>query len=346
MLEIAGDYLEGGGQILRTAVAFSCICHQPIRVFNIRAKRPKPGLKPQHLFILETLARLFKAQVRGLKLNSPEITFVPTIDSIQEHAVDIDIQTAGAIGLILQPLLIVAAFRGNGICFNIKGGTAGLGAVPVEYYSNVLFPILSRSGLKAGLEIVKKGYYPKGGGQVRVDVESSKPRGRINFIEPGNLMRIEGMSIASSDLSSRKVAQRQAEKAQELLKKKYSVPIKINAEYAKTLSCGSELNLYAYTEKGCILGSDARGERGKSAEMVSEEAVGKLTREIDSGAAVDLHLADNLIPWLCLLGGSIKTSQISRHTQTNIWVAELFFGKAFKVEGNKISGEQCLDDSH
>ncbi|MFH1339203.1 MAG: RNA 3'-terminal phosphate cyclase [Candidatus Omnitrophota bacterium] len=345
MVDIPGDYLEGGGQILRTATAFSCISRRPIRVFNIRAKRSNPGLRPQHLFAIGTLAKLFKAETRGLEAGSREIAFVPTAAEIQEHSVDVDIQTAGSIGLILQPLLIAAAFKGSGICFNIKGGTSGLGAVPVDYYPNVIFPILSRSGLKARLEVIKRGYYPKGGGQVKVVVEQARPKGRINLVEPGKLIRIEGISIASSELSSRQVAERQAEKAGEVLKGEYSVPVKIKAEYASILSPGSEINLYAYTGEGGILGSDARGERGKSAEKVGLEAAGKLIKEIESDAAADFHLADNLVPWLSLLGGSIKTSAVSLHTQTNIWVAELFFGKVFKIEGNKITCERCLEES-
>lgn len=336
MIEIPGDYLEGGGQILRTASALSCIFAKPIRVFNIRAKRQKPGLKPQHLFILNSLAQLFHAETKGLELGSSEITFIPSIKTIQINTIDIDVKTAGSIGLILQPLIIVAAFRGNGIFFNIKGGTCGSGAIPAEYYKNVLFSILLKVGLKARLEIVKRGYYPKGGGEVKVVIEANKPSGRINLVDPGKLIRIEGISIASSILAQRRVAERQAEKANEILKRRYSVPVNIKAEYAQTFSPGSEINLYAYTEKGSILGSDSRGERGKTAEKVAEEGVNKLVSEIDLGAAVDLHLADNLIPWLFLLGGEIKTSQISLHTQTNIWVCELFSGKVFEIQGNKI----------
>lgn len=337
MIDIPGDYLEGGGQILRTAAASSCICSTPIRVFNIRAKRPQPGLKPQHLFVLKALAKTFKAKTSGLELGSREITFTPTIKTIELDSINIDVQTAGAIGLILQPLLLVAAFRGKGIGFNIKGGTAGKGAIPVEYYLNVIFPILSRVGLKARLEIIKRGYYPKGGGEVKVRVESDRLSGKINLVEPGSLIGIKGLSIASSGLALRRVAERQAEKAEEILKRKYSIPIKIKVEYAQTLSFGSEINLYAYTEEGSILGGDALGEKEKPAEDVGREAANKLISQIDSGAAVDMHLADNLIPWLCLLGGTIKTSQISLHTQTNIWVSELFFGKIFKVSNHQIS---------
>lgn len=336
MIEIPGDYLEGGGQILRTATALSCICNQPIHVFNIRAKRSKPGLKSQHLIGLKTLAQLFQAKTSGLELESREITFNPSLKTFLTHSIDIDIQTAGAIGLILQPLILISAFRGDGFAADIRGGTAGLGAIPVDYCSNVIFPILSRSGLKANLEIIKRGYYPKGGGKIRLTLAPIKPQGKINLAEPGRLVRIEGISIASVDLKNRAVAERQADKAQEILNKKYAVNVNIKTEYARTFSTGTELNLYGYTQNGCILGSDARGERGKTAQVVAQEAASKLIREIDSGAAVDVHLADNLIPWLGLLGGAFKTSEISLHTSTNIWVTELFLGKIFKVEDTTI----------
>lgn len=337
MLEISGDYLEGGGQILRTAVAVSCIAGRPIRVFNIRAKRKTPGLKPQHLYTLKTLSELFGAKAQGLELRSEEITFTPSADLIQEKSLEIDFKTAGAIGLSLQPLLLVCAFRSKGIKLQLKGGTCGLGAVPVDYYKYVVFPILSRSGLKADLEIKRRGYYPKGGAEVVVEICPITAPRDILLKEPGKLLRIEGMSIASSPLAQRKVAQRQAERAQSILENKYSVPVNIETEYASTFSVGTELNLIAYTENDCILWSDSRGERGKTAERVAEEAAGKLIKEIESGAACDLHLADNLIPWLCFLGGEIKTSEISLHTRTNIWVCEQFFGKMFYISGTTIS---------
>lgn len=337
MLEIPGDYLEGGGQILRTAVALSCITNKPIHIFNIRQKRKNPGLKPQHLYTLKTLAYLFQAQTKGIELDSKEITFIPSDKFIQEKEIEIDLKTAGAIGLALQPLTLVSAFKSKGISFMIKGGTCGLGAVPVDYYAYVIFPILLRSGLKASLEVIKRGYYTKGGGQVKVYIEPIKEPKGIFLSESGRLLYIKGMSIASGSLASRNVSQRQAEVAEKILKDKFSVPITIETQYVETFSPGSEINLLAYTEKGCILWSDCRGEKGKPAEEVGKEAANKLILEIESKAAADIHLADNLIPWLSFLGGTIKTSKISLHTQTNIWVCELFLGKAFKVEDTTIS---------
>jgi len=337
ILNIPGDYLEGGGQILRTAAALSCILRQPIHVFNIRTKRPNPGLKSQHLHTLKTLAQLFQAQTEGIELDSKEIFFSPRLKFIEKEKIKVDLQTAGSIGLFLQPLFLVGAFRIDFLSLEIKGGTCGLGAIPVDYYPAVVFPLLSPLGLEAKLEIIKRGYYPKGGGEVRVEIKKIDNPQAIIFTQQGKITQIQGISIASSNLSDRKVSQRQAREAERILKERYAVPAEIRIEYASTLSSGSEINLYCKTDSGCILWADSRGELKKSAEEVGREAAKKLIREIESGATVDMHLADNLIPWLSLLGGKIKTSEISLHTQTNIWICELFLGKVFNLQDNTIS---------
>lgn len=343
MIEIPGDYLEGGGQILRTAVSLSCILNQPVRVFNIRAKRPKPGLKHQHLHILKTLSRIFKAECKGVELASGEIEFSPQLKVIEEKNLNVDLETAGSIGLFLQSLLLVCSFRSEGIYLEIKGGTCGLGAIPVDYYPIVVFPLLSYSGLNASLEIIKRGYYPKGGGKVKVRVDKIRSPKGINLSKPGRLIQINGLSIASNKLKDRKVGERQAQEARRLLGEKYETAVDIRTEYVDTLSNGSEVNIFASTDTGCILWSDSRGELKKSAEEVGREAANKLSKEIDSGAACDLHLADNLIPWLSLVGGKIKTSEITLHTRTNLWICELFLGRIFNVEGNTISCEGNID---
>lgn len=337
ILEIPGDYLEAGGQILRTAVALSCILSQPIRIFNIRAKRPHPGLRPQHLHILKILSHLFKADTRGIELDSKEVMFSPRLKFTEENELQVDLRTAGSIGLFLQSILLVSAFRSGGLSLEIKGGTCGLGAIPVDYYPSVVFPILKRTGLEANLEIIRRGYYPRGGGEVKAEIKKiENPKGI--FLEgQGKLIEIKGMSIASSTLKDRRVSERQAEQAKKRLQEKYSVAVEIKTEYASTLSTGSEINLYAYADSGCILWSDTRGELKKTAEKVGREAADKLIKEIESKAACDLHLADNLIPWLAFLGGRIKTSEVTLHTQTNIWICELFLGKIFNIDGNTIS---------
>jgi RNA 3'-terminal phosphate cyclase (GTP) len=335
-LEIDGDYLEGGGQILRTASALSVITRKPIHVFNIRAKRPQPGLKSQHLHTLDALRKLSHSKIEGLKLGSQEIRFIPQEKKISSKLINIDIGTAGSIGLLLQSVLLAATFNSEGVSLYIKGGTCGLGAVPVDYYSYVMLPILYRSGLRASVRILRRGYYPKGGGEVSVEILPIKHPKPLGLMKQGKIKRIMGTSLASRDLRNREVSQRQAQEAQNLLQKDFNCPIMVRAEYVDTDSVGSEVNLYAFTDTHCILGADGRGEVKKSAEEVAQEACFKLKKEIFSGAAADTHLADNLIPWMSMLGGEIKTSEISKHTQTNIWVCEKFFGKIFKVEDNII----------
>ena len=341
-LEIDGDYLEGGGQILRTACALSVITSKPIRVFNIRAKRPEPGLKSQHLVTIDALRELSHSQVQGLKLGSKEIRFMPQEKVIVHPLLNIDIGTSGSIGLLLQSVLLAAAFHSAGVSLYIKGGTCGLGAMPVDYYPNVILPILYRSGLRASVRILRRGYYPKGGGEASVEISPIRHPKPLALTKQGKIKRITGASIASRDLMPKEVAQRQAEAAKKLLNQDFDCSIIINAEYVDTYSIGSEIDLYAFTDSNCILGADARGELKVSAEVIGQEACAKLKKEIFSAAAVDMHLADNLIPWLGLLGGQIKVSEISKHTQTNIWVVEQFFGKIFSIEGNTIRNIKAL----
>ncbi len=339
-LEIDGDYLEGGGQILRTAVALSLITARPIRVFNIRAKRPQPGLKPQHLHTLDALREISHSRIKGLKLGSQEIEFIPNTKPIPNQHMSIDIGTSGSIGLVLQAILLAAAFKSAGVCLNIKGGTCGLGAIPVDYYPRVIFAQLFKSGLRAQLNILRRGYYPKGGGEVSVEIQPLRYPKPIDLTQQGQIKKISGLSIAHRQLSRRDVAQRQAKEAEVLLRKDFSCPVQIRAEYVDAYSIGSEINLYAHTTTHCILAADSRGEERLSAEDVAEEACLKLKEEINSGAACDRHLADNLIPWLGILEGQIRTSEISQHAQTNMWVVEQFFGKIFRVENTTISVEK------
>lgn len=337
ILTIDGDYLEGGGQILRTALALSLISKRSIKVVNIRGRRPKPGLRPQHLAVVRALAKISKAVTSGLDIGSKEIEFKPQYFGPVNSPLEIDTQTSGSIGLILQPLLLVAAFLIGDLSASIYGGTSGLGAMPVGYYRDVIFPVLRGVGLQANLEIIRYGFYPKGGGEVSLNIGGLKNNRPLIKETQGVIRNIQGLSVASKELASKEVAQRQARAAYDYLKQRFNCPISITSLYVDTKSIGSEISLFAHTNKGVRLGSDARGEKGKLSESVGLGAARILHEDFESGATVDRHLADNIIPWLALLGGKFLISELTNHTRTNIWVCEKFFGKIFRIEENKIS---------
>ena len=331
MLEIDGSYLEGGGQILRTAVALSAIKHISIKVYNIRKGRPEPGLKAQHLTGIIAAAQLCNAKVSGAEIGSTELTFEP--GKIRFGKFKFDVGTAGAITLVLQTIVQIAAFAPSKITFVITGGTNVSWSPPIEYFQNIFCEYMERFGIIVNAEVEKYGFYPVGGGIVKVGVAPVKSPRTLNLTERGKFLDVKAFSTASEDLKSANVADRQLTAFKKTISADYGV--KGFPNYIKTSSAGSCLYAHALYEN-CKLGASALGERGKPAEKVGEECASELLKEIKSEATVDKHLADQLIPFLGLFGGSFITSEITNHTKTNIWVTEKFVNKKFRIEGNKI----------
>lgn len=335
MIEIAGDQLEGGGQILRSALAFSALTQRSFKVFNIRGKRPNPGLRPQHFKGFETMKILCHAKITGLEVGSKVVSFEP--QGFYPQNLNIDIGTAGSVGLLLQsislPLVLLSSQK---VEVKIRGGTHVKAAVPIDYYINIINPILKLIGVNIEIELENHGYYPKGGGEVKIKFHPWQEKRPLFLSEQGKLLKIRGISHASSLLQKSFVAERQAVNARKILAQNFNVKVIIDVLYFNTASPGSGIILWAEFSNHAIIGADALGEKGKPGEKVGEEAAKKLIKEIKSGAAVDSHLADNLIPWMAISGGKILVSEITLHTKTNIWVAELFMGKRFNVMDERI----------
>lgn len=354
MLKLDGSFGEGGGQIVRTALALSALTGKPFEVADIRKGRCDSGLKAQHLYCVKAVEELCNAKTEGAKLKSTYLKFEP--GKIKAKTISVDIGTAGSISLLLQALLMPSMFANNSLKIKIIGGTEGKFAMPYDYFAEVLIPHLKKySDIEVSL--LRRGYFPKGSGKVEIKIkpkfkmsdfndfeefhqhlkENAK---KINLMQQGKLIQIKGISHASRDLEKAEVAERQA-RAAKLALNKLECPIKINSEYSDTLSTGSGITLWAIFSLGeeidfdnpLILGADALGERGKRAEIVGKEAAENLIKEINSKAPVDKHLADQILPFMALVGkGSIKVSEITAHCKTNIYVIEQFFGKIFEVD--------------
>ena len=324
MKTIDGSYGEGGGQILRTSVALSCITGQDIRVVNIRAKRPSPGLKKQHLTALRAASIICSANVEGLKEGSKEIIFRP--GSIRSGNFTFDIGTAGSVTLVLQTLLPIMAFSSSQISVEVKGGTDVPWSPPIDYVRFVMLPLLKRVGYEVELNLIRRGHYPKGGGFIRAFVKNP-PKGfsSISLVERGQIKEIRGLSHCVK--LPKHVAERQATAAEAKLRSAgIRVPISIDIEYYEKThdphrGPGSGIVLWSLTDKS-ILGGDALGAKGKRAEVVGEEAADKLIEDLKTGAALDRHMSDNMLIYLALAKGKSKISgsQLSMHALTVIWL--------------------------
>jgi len=330
LLEVDGSQKSGSGTILRLAVAMAAILNKPLHIKNIRQKRTQPGLKPQHLEAVLTAAKLCNATVKGAKLGSRELWFYPT--EIVGGRVEAEIGTAGSIPMLLITVLPICAFAESSVYFHIsKGGTDVSHSPTINYLSHVFLPVLEKMGLKASLTVQKYGYYPKGMGEVSVEVQPNPKLVSLNLEHFGHLESLKGVSVCTF-LADRRVAERQAKAAKDLLKTYgYEVDIQVVNDFSNPFQKGSSLTLWAQTNENALLGSDAIGELRKPSEVVGREAAESLLREIEAKATVDFHLADMIIPYIALAEGTsaFLTRSITDHLETNMWLVQEILGVKF-----------------
>ncbi|MBI5061152.1 MAG: RNA 3'-terminal phosphate cyclase [Candidatus Aenigmarchaeota archaeon] len=338
MIEIDGSVGEAGGQITRTATALSAILETPCHIFNIRSGRCNPGLKLQHISGIKAIQELCNGKLQNAKLGSTEIWFYP--EKIRAKKLDIKIESAGSIGLVLQGLMIAASHLDERLEIAVEGGaTSGKWAAPVNYVKNVLMPILEKMGYEASVEIERYGYYPKGGSRVSAWINPCKLK-PLQLTEQGKLISINGISHASQHLKNASVAERQADAADKILYDKYSLVPNIEQQYVDSECMGSAIDLFACMENS-VMGSEGLGERGKTAEKVGTEAALQLIEQIGSHAPLDKHMSDQILPYIALAAehgtSKIKVAGVTQHCLTNIWLIEKFLPVKFSVDrGNKI----------
>jgi len=334
VIEIDGSFGSAGGQILRTAAALSVITKKPCHIINIRRGRPKPGLMSQHLLGIQALAQLCNGSLEGDELGSEEIKFYP--GETKTKNLHLKIETAGSITLCLQSLLPAAFFLPEPIKISFNGGGTDVPFSPtIDHFRYVFLKILEKMGAKVEIEILKRGYFPVGGGRVMVKVFPSKWK-TINLIERGNLKKLLAISRASDSLKNKKVAERQLMGMREILGK-LKLPIEERVEYTQTDCPGSSICLICQFEN-TTLGVDGLGKIGKQSEQVGKETAMMLLEEEKSQACLDRFLADQVLIYMALSGGKsqVKVSKITPHVQTNIWVISKFLGENFKIKDNLI----------
>jgi RNA 3'-terminal phosphate cyclase (ATP) len=336
VIEVAGDLLEGGGQIVRTAVALGALAGKQVRITKIRDNRPNPGLQAQHVVAVKAVGAICNAETTGVILGSRELTFSPHGHVAGRFSFDVG--TAGSIPLILQALLPSAAYAPAPIEFELIGGTDVRWSPSIDYVRLIELPLLGLLGYTARIIVHRRGHYPKGGGRVSVSIQPPRYLKALKLLESGQLAGIDGISHCVRLPSH--VAQRQANAAKEKLNAAGFSKLNIATEtYPPSedphIAPGSGITLLAKFETGAVLGSDNIGERGKPAEKVGADAATNLLAELGSEASVDRHMGDILIPYMVVAEGrsEIQVSEITMHTLTNIKIAEMIVGVKFEVEG-------------
>jgi RNA 3'-terminal phosphate cyclase (ATP) len=336
MLQIDGSVGEGGGQIIRTAIALAAITGKEVEITNIRANRPKPGLAAQHLHAVKAVERLSRGETEGLALRSTHLIFTP--GELRGFEGDIDIGTAGSITLLLQCLIPVALFADRETSVKITGGTDVNWSPPIDFYTQVFLPALKEIGCDINVDLKRRGYYPKGDGLVDVHVTPSERLKGFAVPKPEHTSVIESISH-SSGLPAH-VAERQANAANRSLKEAgYDTKIKTEIEERTKRTTGSGITLWCGYKSGSAL-----GERGKRAEIVGEEAARNIITELESAATVDVHLADQLVPYIALADGKsvLKVREMTKHLETNIYITQQFLDVEFEIEQEETDKEEVF----
>ncbi len=332
MITIDGS--SGGGQLLRSSLSLSALTKTPFRMVNIRGKRDNPGLRRQHLTAVNSISEICNAKLTGNELYSKELEFIP--GEIKPGKYKFDIGSAGSTTLVLQTLLPPLIFAENKSVIEITGGTANPLAPPVFDIKEVFLWHLEKIGIKVELNIIKDGFYPKGGGKIEATISPAGETKELKLQTPrhGHYEETNIISVSSEELKSRDVCKRMIKG----FKLNFPVEKKINSEeiYTKTMNPGCYIHAN-YNYDSCRIGMSILGERTKKAEDIGKECAIRLLEEMRSGATTDHFTADQLLIYMAIKGlGQIKVSQVTEHMKTNMELIKKFLDVKFIIGGNVI----------
>lgn len=327
MIQIDGSYGEGGGQVLRTSLSLAAITGQPIRIEGIRAGRSKPGLAAQHLTAVRAAATICQAEVRGDSLGSMVLEFIPgSATQAKQYTFDVsqarEGRSAGAVALVLQTILLPLALASGNSEVILRGGTHVHFSPTLTYIEQVYLPMLNHMGVSADVQLNAWGWYPKGGGEVRLRVTGDCTPTGIHLLERGDLRLVRGLAVVT-ELPSH-IPNRMAHRAENILRESGLRAI-VKPLREGGVAPGAGIFLTA-EYKNSLAGFGALGRQGVAAEKVAELACEELLNFHQTGMPVDVHLADQLLLPAALAGeaSEYRVAEISTHLTTNAWVIEQF----------------------
>ncbi|NUN49789.1 MAG: RNA 3'-phosphate cyclase [Candidatus Brocadiae bacterium] len=332
----------GGGQIVRTAVAVAALRGIPVSVSNIRRDRGNPGLQRQHLASILAVEMISGGRLTGAIRGSAACTFTPgaATGPVRER---IDIGTAGSTLLVLQAVLPILVRRGG--TFLATGGTDNPMAPPVDWAREILLPALAPMGISAGIELVRRGFCPAGGGEILASSPATPAWSGLTRTRWGPLAAVRGIAYANNLPSH--VPERIRHAALKELRSGKGLSadekgrlreseIDVRIERGEGPSAGAGIVLWAEDDAGVRIGASALGELKKPSEEVGREAGSWMLAELAAGAPVDRHLADQLLLWCALASGpsEFRTGVVTEHLRSCAHLLEDAEAAAIAIDGD------------
>jgi RNA 3'-terminal phosphate cyclase (ATP) len=336
VITIDGAQKSGSGTIVRYAVALAALLNQPLHLFNARAKRPKPGLRPQHLSSVLACAELCGATTTGTNVGSTEFTFVPG-KRISGGTFTWDIGTAGSTTMLALSILPVACFADSPVIARITGGVFQDFAPSPHHMQHVLAPLLGRMGVNTDLRVLRAGYVPVGAGMIELRVEPTRhPLTALALTKQGVIQQVSGIAF-SSHLEERRVSERMAQVCTQRLREA-GLTCQIEQVYDSAAQhAGASLAVWAESSTHCLFGADRAGALRRSSEAIGRFVANTLLADLATGATVDRHLADQLILFAALAHGTTHyfIPHQTDHVDSNLWLVE-HFGAQVQLQGPQV----------
>ena len=317
IIQIDGSQGEGGGQILRTALALSMITGQAFELINIRAGRKKPGLMRQHLVCVQASQHISQAYVEGAELHSQRLFFAP--QHVQSGKYQFQIGSAGSTTLVLQTLLPALLLQNEASELTISGGTHNPLAPTADFIEQCFLPVLEKLGIAIEFKLNKAGFFPIGAGEIQIKIQPWQHRNKLNLLDRGTLQTTKAFAAVLNLSEEAQIAQRELATLNKRLKLDTQQQFHLNG-----ISQGNTAYVKVEHQQHIQLFT-ALGEMRKSAEQIANHLAEQVKQYLESNASVDEYLADQvLLPLALGQGGEFTAQCISEHTRTQAAMIEKF----------------------
>jgi RNA 3'-terminal phosphate cyclase (ATP) len=236
--------------------------------------------------------------------------------------------TAGSTTLVLQTVLPALVTASGPSTLVLEGGTHNPASPPFEFLVKAYLPLLRRMGPQVDAVLERAGFYPAGGGRLRVTVTPA-PRLQPLVLPDRGAVRARRACAVVANLP-RSIAEREIAR----LAARLDWPSSAFSVATRADSAGPGNVVLVEIESDDVTEVfTGFGEKQVRAETVADRVAEEVSTYLAGGLLVGPHLADQLVLLLALArGGSFHTGAPSLHTRTQLAVVPRFLGPVVRGE--------------